>query len=260
MTSPHATVVKLGGSLLGDDARLGRVLDAVAACAAPGWVLVHGGGRTIDRFLARMDVPTRACDGLRVTDAATLEVVVAVLAGVVNTTLVAGLNARGVRAAGITGVDGDTLCARRRAPRAGVDLGYVAETPRVTTALLDGLRRDGFLPVVGSVARGPGQQVLNVNADAAAAALAVALRAERLVLLTDVDGVADARGERLTRLNLTRARALARSSVVAGGMKPKLESAMHALAAGVSEVCIASPTVDPERALRGKGGTRLVAA
>jgi acetylglutamate kinase len=253
-------VVKLGGSLLAGDARQARVLDAVAANAHDGLVLVHGGGRTIDRFLGNMHVRRRKCHGLRVTDGTTLEVVVAVLAGVVNKALVAQLNCRGVRAVGMTGVDGGTLLARRHPPVDGVDLGFVADTPVASGDLIRRLQRGGFLPVVGSVALGSGGQLLNVNADGAAAALAVALQADQLVFLTDVEGVEDEHGERVNVLTLERAQALADSKAIGGGMKPKLDAAVDALARGVREVRIASPAVDPRLVLQGNGGTRLVAA
>ena len=256
------TVVKLGGSLLENAGQRARVLDTVAAAWRRGsrFVVVHGGGKRIDALAERLGLPQRTCHGLRVTDAATLEVVVATLAGIVNKTLVAELHARGVSAVGLCGADGATLPAAFHPPVAGTDLGFVGQVGAPDAQLLQLLCSGSFLPVVGSVAIGPDSTLLNVNADAAAAAVAVGLGARRLVFLTDVEGVLDEKGERCEALSAQAAQRLVESAVVSGGMRPKLGAALEALARGVAEVVIAGPNRHARALGRGTGGTHLVAA
>ena len=256
------TVVKLGGSLMESQPQREKALEAVAARFTAGerLILVHGGGKRIDALAGRLGLPQRTCHGLRVTDAATLEVVVATLAGIVNKTLVAELHARGVSAVGLCGADGATLPAAFHPPVAGTDLGFVGQVGAPDARLLQLLCAESFLPVVGSVALGPDSTLLNVNADAAAAAVAVGLGARRLVFLTDVEGVLDENGERCEALSAQAAQRLVETAVVSGGMRPKLGAALEALARGVAEVVIAGPNRHARALGRGTGGTHLVAA
>ena len=262
MKGSGLTVVKLGGSLLEDDVLRGAALESIAARFTAGGklVVVHGGGKRIDAMLARLGIPKRVESGLRVTDAPTLDVVVSILAGLVNKTLVAELRAKGVVAAGLSGADGETLWAEFHPAVEGVDVGYVGRVvfsrPELITAVLD----SGMLPLVASVAVGREGMLLNVNADAAAAALAAGLHAERLVYFTDVEGVRGDGGAVVDQLDEKAARALLASSVVSGGMKPKLASCVQALSAGVAEVVIAGPSRHATVLSDGKGGTHLVAA
>jgi acetylglutamate kinase len=241
--SGQLVVVKLGGELLETPERLAEVTNGLAAMATDGpLVVVHGGGREIDAELRRRGITTQAVDGLRITDAPTLDAVVAVLAGTINTRLVAALVTRGVQAVGLTGVDG-ALARATRVPlhRAvdgrEVDLGLVG-TPEVdpTSTLLVDLVAQGHVPVVASLGVDAHGQVLNVNADTAAAALAVALGATKLVVLTDVEGLyenwpdvdslvrrigADRLAEMLPRLQ--------------SGMVPKMEACLRAVRGGVPQ-------------------------
>jgi len=262
--SAHAplTVVKLGGSLLEDDALRGAALEAIAARFTAGdrIVVVHGGGKRIDAMLQRLGIPKRVEAGLRVTDAPTLDVVVSVLAGLVNKTLVAELRAKGVVAAGLSGADGETLWAEFHPAVGGVDVGYVGRVVFSRRELVDAVLDSGMLPLVASVAVGREGLLLNVNADAAAAALAAGLHAARLVYLTDVEGVLDDEGALLERLDARAARSLLASPAVTGGMKPKLASCVQALGAGVGEVVIAGPSRHATVLMDGRGGTHLVAA
>ncbi len=262
MNASPLTVVKLGGSLLEDRALRGAALEAVAAAVTAGQrlVLVHGGGKEIDRNLSALGIPKRTQGGLRVTDGATLDVVVAVLSGTVNKSLVGQLKERGVRAAGFSGADGETLWAEFHPPVDGVDLGFVGRVMRCDPALLSAVLGAGLLPVVASVALGREGVLLNVNADAAASALASGLKARRLVFLTDVPGVRDASGKVVERLTAASARDLLASTAVGGGMRPKLHACLEALAAGVSEVVIAGPDRHATVLSDGQGGTHLVAA
>jgi len=262
-TDPGAlTVVKLGGSLLESGAFRNAAIEAIARRFAAGspLVVVHGGGKRVDAFLSKMGIPKRIHRGLRVTDERTLDVVVAVLAGFVNKSLVGGLSAAGVPAAGLSGADGGTLRAEIHPPVDGVDLGRVGRVASSDPRLVRALLGAGFLPVVASVAIGPDSGLLNVNADAAASALAAALGARRLVFFTDVEGVLDDRGRLIDRLGTDRARALLTSGVVTGGMLPKLAACLDAAAAGVAEIQIAGPSRHASVLADGTGGTSLVAA
>jgi acetylglutamate kinase len=243
-------VVKLGGSLLEEQPRRARALAGIAAAWRRGerLVLLHGGGKHVDARLKALGIPKRSHAGLRITDDATLEVVVAVLAGSVNKMIVAELTALGVRAAGISGADAGTLVAGVHEPIDGIDLGHVGRVRSSDPALIHTLVGAGILPVVSSIAAGPNGTLLNVNADAAAASIAVAVGAQELVFITDVPGVLDAKGKVMVELRAKDADALLRSNVVSGGMKPKLLAALHALGSGVTQITI------------GEGGTSLVAA
>ncbi len=255
-------VVKLGGSLLENKGLRQSALEAIATAWTSGKrsIVVHGGGKRIDAMLAALDIPKKVQGGLRVTDAETLDVVVSILSGLVNKTLVAELRARGILASGISGVDGDTLWAEFHEAVEGADLSFVGRIVRCDPKLLSAVLGAGFLPLVASVALGREGTPLNVNADAAASALAAALGARRPVFLTDVEGAKDSGGAVIERLDARAARALLASPAVTGGMEPKLRAALEALDGGVSEVLIAGPSLHRAALLEGKGGTRLVAA
>ena len=255
-------VVKLGGSLLERPDLRAAALDAVAARWSAGgqMVVVHGGGRRVDAMLTAMGIPKRAHQGLRVTDERTLDVVLSVLAGLVNKRLVAEMRTRGVMAAGFSGADGATLDAQIHPPLDGVDLGHVGRVVGADTTLIRALLDARLLPVLASVASGPGGALLNINADAAASAIAVSLSARRLVFLTDVEGLLDGSGRVVAKLGSDQARDLLGSDVVGGGMRPKLNACLEALSGGVSEIVIAGPGRHGAALSRGRGGTRLVAA
>ena len=251
----NVTLIKLGGSLLDAAARRDAVLDSIAERAKRGEeiVVVHGGGRHVDASLSRLGIAKRTHAGLRVTDGPTLEVVVSVLAGTVNKMLVHELSRRGVRALGISGCDASILKADVHEPIGGVDLGHVGRVVSADASVLRLLVRDGVLPVVSSIAAGE-FGLLNVNADAAAAALAIALRADTLEFITDVDGVRDGSGSVVGSCDLAGVESLVASGAVSGGMLPKLTAAAEALRRGVRTVAIG------EQIHIGEGGTRLVAA
>lgn len=236
ITQPDSgtTVVKLGGSTLGEhDTSLRDI--AQARRDGRSIVVVHGGGATINAWLARAGIEARFVRGLRITDAASLEVVVAVLAGLVNKQLVAELSALGAPAIGISGADSLILQARRFDD----DLEYVGEIVRVNPYAIEELLRLGHLPVIAPVTiEADGGQLLNTNADTAAGEIAAALRAERLVFLTDVEGVLDGERRLLPKLRLPEARGLIASGVAGGGMIPKLEAAVRAASAGAATLIV----------------------
>jgi acetylglutamate kinase len=230
-------VAKIGGSTLGSH---DTTLEDIAALGRRGMqcVVVHGGGALISDWLKRLDMPTRFERGLRVTDEEGLEVVVAVLAGLVNKQLVAALSRLGARAFGLSGADGAIL----RARVAGPALGLVGEITGVDAGPLARLLDEGLAPVLAPVAAewdgGPTGRLLNTNADTAAGAVAAALGARRLAFLTDVPGVKDGDGSVIGRLTTAHASRLIQSGVIEGGMIPKVEACVTAAAAGCAGVIV----------------------
>ncbi|MGZ6339693.1 MAG: acetylglutamate kinase, partial [Candidatus Limnocylindrales bacterium] len=225
-------VLKLGGTTLAEQR---HVLGEVAAVARRRpVVIVHGGGKRMTEWLDRLGVPSRFEDGLRVTDAAALEVAAAVLRGVVNSELVAALRDLGVDAVGLSGVDGGMLVGER-VP----GMGLVAHVVGLRRDLLDALLVADQVAVVAPLARDEHGIVCNVNADDAAAGIAAGLGARQLVLLTDVDGVRDGAGRRLVTLTAGEAETLIETGVIVGGMVPKVRAALGALGWEGTEAIIA---------------------
>lgn len=224
-------VVKLGGTTIAEQR---QVLDEVARVSRTRPViLVHGGGKRITEWLDRLGVPTKFEGGLRVTDPASLEVAAAVLRGVVNSELVAGLRDLGVDAVGLSGVDGGMLVAERIP-----GMGLVARVVDLRRDLLDSLLVSGQVPVVAPLARDEAGIVCNVNADDATAGIAAGLGARQTVFMTDVDGIRGADGERIAGVTVAQAEALIAEGVISGGMIPKVRSALAAVTTGGSEAVI----------------------
>ena len=248
-----AVVLKIGGSVAGqDDAALGLVA-ALHDGGLP-LVVVHGGGPLIGEWAARAGLESRFEHGLRVTDAATRDVAVAVLAGLVNTTLVARLIAKGVPAVGLSGVDGGMLRAERDR-----DLGEVGRITMVDSSLVDDLVAAGRLPVVApaAIATDDGA-ILNVNADSAAGALAAGLGARLLAFVTDVPGVRGQDGKVIASLDRERAKALVDDGTIEGGMLPKVEACLVAAAAGCRAAIVAARDVDAIEALLAGGAAGTI--
>jgi acetylglutamate kinase len=261
MTNGSLTLLKIGGELLETEADVRAIVGHIRALAAEQpLIVVHGGGRELSAELARRGATARMVDGLRVTDDHALSAAVSVLGGTINTRLVAALGAAGVRAVGLTGVDGGVLRARRASRRrsqtgALVDLGHVGEPlPSADPALLRGLCADGWVPVVASLGVTADGAVLNVNADVAAAHLAIALRASRLLVLGATNGVFGADGTTMGMLTHEAAEALIDSGTARDGMAAKLEACTRASACGVEDVRILNGR-GPDLAA---GGTRIV--
>jgi len=226
-------VVKIGGSTLGSH---DTTLEDVVALQHQGWrpLVVHGGGAAISEWLEVMQgTPARFVRGLRVTDARSLRVVVAVLAGLINKELVAGISALGGRAIGLSGADGGLIRVRQLDP----ELGYVGQIERVDADLLARLFDAGYLPVVAPLGllwenQGPQNQILNINADTVAGEVAAALDAQWLVFLTDVPGICGHDGSPLARLSCPQAAALIDEGIVSGGMIHKVEACIRACQGG----------------------------
>jgi acetylglutamate kinase len=220
-------VVKIGGSTLGNhDTTLKDLVELQKQ--GKSLVVVHGGGKVTTEWLARLGIASSFVNGLRVTDAETLKVVAAALGGLVNKELVVAIQALGGKAVGLSGCDGNLLWASIKSP----EMGYVGEIVAVDPATLKLLLNAGYMPVVAPISFGSvGGRVmlLNVNGDTAAGEIAGALAADRLVFLTDVDGIHDASGQIASRLNLAEAHDMVASGIASGGMIPKIEASIRAL-------------------------------
>jgi acetylglutamate kinase len=246
-TKRPTLVLKLGGELLERPEDLDRVARGIARLASrAALVVVHGGGREIDAALAAAGIPKQQVDGLRITDARTLDVVVSVLAGGINTRLVAAIRRAGGRPVGLTGADDAVVTVRRAAPVATaagprVDLGLVGSpTGNGAPQLLIDLLAAGYLPVVACVAATRTGQLLNVNADTLAAHIAVAIHASRLVISGGTSGVLDEAGATIPQLTVRDAARLIRTGTANRGMVAKLHACRAALRHGVGDVVIAN--------------------
>lgn len=249
------TVLKLGGELIEDAPRLRAMAAAIAAAAADApLVVVHGGGREIDAALARAGIAKQQVDGIRVTDEATLDVVVSVLAGRVNTRFVAAIGASGGRAVGITGADWGVAPAEPMPPLATLDgrtvpLGFVGQPVTDGRAdLLAQLVTAGYVPVVASIASDAAGTLYNVNADTMAAAVAIRAKAGRLVVAGTTPGVLDAGSVLLASLDAATEAAMMSAGTINAGMVAKLRACRAALAGGVPSATIADGR-HPERLL-----------
>lgn len=231
-------VVKYGGSAMEDPKLMVQVLGDIELLKLMGMrvVLVHGGGKAISAMLTRLNMPVQFKNGLRVTDDDTMEAVQEVLIGKVNQQLVWALNEYGHNAVGISGADGKTLKAVPVSP----ELGRVGHIREVSPELIETILDDDYIPVIASVACGP-DGFFNVNADEAASSVAEALHADKLIYLTDVDGLfADVndKGSLIRSLTKAETKSILASGGLAGGMVPKVRSIVEAMDRGVSEVVI----------------------
>ncbi|MFL6689335.1 MAG: acetylglutamate kinase [Alphaproteobacteria bacterium] len=210
-------------------------------------VVVHGGGPQIGSMLKRLAIPSNFVDGLRVTDEAAIEVVEMVLTGSINKQIVTGINAAGGRAVGISGKDGNLVIARKlertkldphTLQSKPVDLGFVGEPEAVNAEVLRTIIDSALIPVVAPIGVGRKGETYNINADTVAGAVASAMAATRLILLTDVEGVLDTSGKRIRKLPVADARALIANGTISGGMIPKIETAIEAVEGGVKAAVI----------------------
>ena len=231
-------VIKIGGATLGSH---DTTIEDIVSLQQRGelMVVVHGGGKLITDWLAKLGISTEFVHGERVTESATLEVVTAVLGGLVNKEIVAAINSRGGQAIGISGVDGGLIQGKIK----DIELGYTGVVVKVNTSPLEALLRAGYIPVVSplslnaSAKRDDTPQMLNVNADLVAGEIAAAIGAEKLIFLTDVAGICDQSGKLLAQLSSGEAEALIASGVASGGMIPKIKACLRALD-GTSGTCI----------------------
>ncbi len=245
----RTVVVKYGGHAMGDPELAADFARDVVLIKQSGVnpIIVHGGGPQIGSLLDRLNIKSEFKGGLRVTDRATVEVVEMVLAGSVNKEIVTAINGQGGKAVGISGKDANLMRAKRlerrwRDPSSNieqiVDLGFVGDPALVDTHIIDVIIQSDLIPVVAPIGVGPDGETLNINADTFAAALASALKAKRLLLLTDVEGVLDKTGKLIKSMTTSEAQALIDDGTISGGMIPKIESCIDVIAEGVEGVVI----------------------
>ena len=229
MTANGPIVVKIGGSTLGAE---DTTLDDVVALQRAGQqvIVVHGGGAMITDWLTKLDVKSEFVDGLRSTSAEAIEVVVAVLRGVINAQLVADIGARGGRAVGLCGVDAGIVRAERYDPR----LGMVGRVTEVDGDFIRAICATGAVPVIAPIGLEAPSQALNINADTVAGEVARAVGASRLVFLTDVEGLLDANKQLIPTLNATRVAELRAEGTIGGGMIPKVDACLRAAELGTA--------------------------
>jgi acetylglutamate kinase len=236
----HRVVIKYGGHAMTDEELKRGFAQDLVLMSYVGLkpVVVHGGGPQIGAALTKMGIECRFVSGLRVTDAETMGVVEMVLAGQVNKEIVGLIQAAGGQAVGLSGKDGGLIRARKLAPRGEEDLGQVGEVERVDASLLDAVMDQGFVPVIAPVGGGAAGESYNINADTVAAEVAVALKASKLVLLTDVAGVQDSSGQLISSLSIPEAERLIAEGGITGGMIPKVRGCCEVIARGVGKVHI----------------------
>ena len=247
--SGQTLVIKYGGHAMGDDDLAKQFARDIVLLRQIGSnpVVVHGGGPQIGEMLDRLKVKSEFVEGLRVTDEESITVVEMVLCGNINKQIVSAINGAGGFAVGLSGKDGNLILAEKlrrtkRDPDSNIerilDLGLVGEPRTITSHVLENFKESDITPVIAPIGIGTGGETLNVNADTAAGAIASALSAKRLLMLTDVVGVLDSGGELITNLNVSEARALIEDGTINGGMIPKVETCLEAIESGVDGAVI----------------------
>ena len=242
-------VVKYGGHAMGDPALAKAFARDIVMLKLAGVnpVVVHGGGPQIGAMLDRLNIKSGFRGGLRVTDKPTVEVVEMVLAGAINKQIVSAINLEGGKAVGICGKDANLMFAKKLEKREAdptsniekvIDLGYVGDPEEVNPGIITSIMESDLIPVVAPVAVSRAGETLNINADTFATALAVALKAERLLMLTDVPGVLDKDGKLIPELSIGKAKELIKNGTISGGMIPKVEGCFEVVEAGVEGVVI----------------------
>ena len=247
--SGQTIVIKYGGHAMGDADLAAQFADDLVLLRQVGVnpVVVHGGGPQIGDMLDKLKIKSKFIDGLRVTDAETVDVVEMVLAGAINKQIVSSVNLAGGFAVGLSGKDGNLIRAKKlrrtkRDPDSNIerilDLGLVGEPSRIDPHILDFFEESDITPVIAPIGMGPNGETLNINADTVAGAIAQAVVSRRLMILTDVNGVRDARGRMISRLTAAEARNLIEDGTIEGGMIPKVETCLAAIENGVEGAVI----------------------
>ena len=247
--SDKTILIKFGGHAMGKAEYVNAFASDIALLDQVGArpVVVHGGGPQIGEMLTKLRIESKFIDGLRVTDEATISIVEMVLAGGINKALVAAITSAGGRAVGVSGKDGSLITARKlmavakssdSAIQKAVDLGFVGEPADIDVSVLDALLMHNLIPVVAPVGGGKDGKTYNINADTAAGAIAAALNAKRMLMLTDVTGVRDKDGNLISSLTISQAEALIHDGTVSGGMIPKVETCIEAVQGGAEGAVI----------------------
>ncbi|WP_299694542.1 acetylglutamate kinase [uncultured Tateyamaria sp.] len=229
-------VIKLGGHAMGSDDAMESFARDIVLMRQVGVnpVIVHGGGPMINDMLKRLDIKSDFVGGKRVTDAATMDVVEMVLSGIVNKRIVQAINRAGGKAVGLSGKDANLITCDQTDPA----LGLVGTPAQIDPSIMHTLFDTAMIPVIAPLGAGQEGETFNINGDTAAGAIAGALKADRLLLLTDVEGVKNGAGEVLTEITADQIRSLTEDGTIAGGMIPKTETALDAIASGVRAVVI----------------------
>jgi acetylglutamate kinase len=238
-------VVKYGGNAMTEERLKHSFARDIVLMKAVGInpVVVHGGGPQIGKLLERIGKESRFVEGMRVTDAETMDVVEMVLGGLVNKEIVSLINGKGGRAVGLTGKDGGFIRARKML-MGEADIGYVGQVERIDPALVDSLEQSQFIPVIAPIGVGADGHSYNINADLVAGKLAEVLKAEKLMLLTNTTGVLDKEGKLLTGLDARRVQGLIADGTIYGGMLPKIRCALEAVEGGVRAAHIVDGRVE----------------
>lgn len=246
--SGKTVIIKYGGNAMNNAEIIRTILQDVAALKIVGVnpVLVHGGGPEINNLLLRLNIESKFVGGLRITDEETMEVVQMALAGKVNKNIAATLCTMGVKAIGLCGKDGNLIESEKMPMKNGVDYGFVGKITKINTRLLETLAKDEFIPVIATIGTDENGQSYNINADTAAGAIGGALGAEKLLFLTDIDGIrADEKDAStlIPEISCAQIRKMLKSGQISGGMIPKVNSCIDAIEKGVKNVLILNGTV-----------------
>ena len=238
-------VIKYGGSAMVDDNLKAKVIEDIVFLKHIGMrpVVVHGGGNKISSLMKKLGKEAVFIDGIRITDKETMEITEMVLTGFINKEIVSLLNRKGAPAVGLSGKDGMLIQTRRKGlvqtvNQTSVDYGYVGDITQINTRLIDILEENGFIPVISPVGFGEEGESHNLNADTVAGHVAASLKAEKLMLLTDVQGILDAKKQLISSISEDRIKELINQSVITGGMIPKVRTGFYALENGVKKVHI----------------------
>ncbi len=247
--SGRKVVIKYGGHAMGDADLADKFAHDIVLLKQVGIspIVVHGGGPQIGEMLKRLAVNSEFVDGLRVTDAETVEIVEMVLSGKINKSITAAINKAGGTAVGVSGKDGSLIKARKLQRTVKdqdsniekvLDLGFVGEPEEINPDFLLELDKSGMIPVIAPIGYGPNGETYNINADTAAGAIAAAVGASRLLLMTDVAGVLDKQGTLISELTIPKAEELTQDGTISGGMIPKLETCLESVRGGVDAAVI----------------------
>ena len=246
--SGKTVVIKYGGNAMVDASLTHAILEDITLLKYVGVnpIVVHGGGPDINNMLKRLDIKSEFVGGLRVTDGATMEVVQMVLSGKINKDIVSELNCLGAHSLGLCGKDANLIECVKKPARDGVDLGFVGQITHINTKLLEILARDEYIPVIAPIGVDKDGNSYNINADTVAGEIAAALKAEKLMFLTDIDGIymdPNDKTSLISRITVSEINRLIDEGVISGGMIPKVQGCINAVLGGVGRTHIVNGTI-----------------